>query len=242
MESLKELYEDAPLIEQALGYTFNDKTLLVTAFIHCSYVNEHRDIHFHNERLEFLGDSVIGMIIAEYLYRQFPEKPEGDLSSLRSRLVEASSCAAYLEKLDVENFLRLGKGERQTNSRGKLSIHADLFEAVVGAIFVDGGVDAAKKFIFDKLHEEIDERIHSPADNWKALYQDLCQKHHHETPKYTVTGTSGPEHQKVFDVAVSLNDVVQGTGQGHSKKEAQQSAALKALQQQFPTSLENPCP
>ncbi len=234
MNPLQLLYQSTPQIEHALGYTFKDPNLLATAFIHSSYINENKEVAVHNERLEFLGDSVLGMLIADLLFRRFPDKPEGELSSLRSRLVEAPSCMAYLDKLGVETYLCLGKGERQANTRGRQSILADLFEAIVGAIYLDGGLEAVRSFLSDKLSGEIEQKIAAPTENWKALYQDLCQKQFQVTPKYTITSTSGPEHNKIFEVAVTVHGETQGTGQGHSKKEAEQLAALDALHQHFP--------
>lgn len=218
-----------PKIEERLGYKFNDKSLLSLAFIHRSYINEHREILCHNERLEFLGDSILGMIMAEYLYVNFPKTPEGELSFLRSRLVEAPSCVLFVQKLDLSKHLLLGKGERMNDGRGRESILADLFEAIIGAIYLDGGITAARKFIFDNFSTEIEQIIQTPLMNWKATLQDHCQKKYQATPTYTVLEESGPDHHKLFKVLVTINDTDLGIGQGSSKKEAQQAAAADAL-------------
>lgn len=229
MNNIEDVIRNASTIEAKIDYTFKDKSILALAFIHRSYVNENRDVSQHNERLEFLGDSVLGMIIAEYLYRFLPETPEGDLSYLRSRLVEAGSCVAYIQKLDVDGYLLLGKGERMNDGRGRDTILADLFEAIIGAIYLDGGLEAAKRFIFKNFAREIDEILKTPLRNWKALLQDYCQKKYQKTPMYKVFSETGPDHSKHFKIIVYVDDIELGHGEGASKKAAQQSAAANAL-------------
>ena len=229
MNAIDKLIENALTIEAKLGYTFQDRSLLALAFIHRSFINEHREVIQHNERLEFLGDSVLGMLIAEYLYRYLPSTPEGELSYLRSRLVEASSCFAYVEKLQIEQYVMLGKGERLNDGRGRDSILADLFEAIIGAIYLDGGIEAARRFLFKNFSPEIDAILKMPLRNWKALLQDFCQKMYQTTPIYKVLNESGPDHSKRFKISVYLNDEEMGCGEGGSKKEAQQAAAADAM-------------
>ena len=229
MNAIEELLKNAPMIESKIGYAFHDRSILALAFVHRSFINENRDIAQHNERLEFLGDSVLGLLIAEYLYRYLPSNPEGDLSYLRSRLVEASSCVAYIQKLDLEKHLLLGKGERMNDGRGRDSILADLFEAIIGAIFIDGGIEAAKEFLFKNFSHEIDEILKTPLRNWKALLQDYCQKKYQHPPVYKVLSESGPDHSKIFKISVCIDDRELGNGEGPSKKEAQQAAAADAL-------------
>lgn len=229
MNTLEDIYHNAQEIESKIGYTFKDRSLLALAFIHRSFINENRGITEHNERLEFLGDSVLGMLAAEHLYRTMPTTPEGDLSFLRSRLVEATSCVTYVLKLDIEKYVLLGRGERISNGRGRESILADLFEAVVGAIYLDGGLEAARSFFFTKFNEEIAGILHKPIHNWKALLQDYCQKKYQRAPTYKLDEEAGPDHSKIFNISVSINDVLIGQGQGGSKKEAQQAAAADAL-------------
>jgi ribonuclease III len=229
MHSIKTLLQNAESIEAKLGYFFKNRDLLALAFIHRSYVNEHREVSEHNERLEFLGDSVLGLIIAEYLFLTLPETPEGQLSYLRSRLVEASTCVTYVQKLDIESFLLLGKGEKLNYGRGRTTILADLFEAIIGAIYLDGGIEPAKLFLFNNFSSEIKEILDHPLLNWKALLQDWCQKNYGYPPDYQVVDETGPDHSKQFQVNVSINQRQLGKGKGASKKEAQQAAAEDAL-------------
>ena len=229
MNELQQLIMQVSAIESKLGYSFKDKALLALAFVHRSYINEHREVTSHNERLEFLGDSILGLIMAEYLYRHFPNTPEGELSFLRSRLVEAPSCIQYVQKLDLGKFLLLGKGERMNDGRGRESILSDLFEAIIGAIYLDGGLEAAKTFIFENFSAEIEKIIQTPLRNWKATLQDYCQKKYQATPLYTVLSELGPDHHKIFKISVKINHEELGIGEGSSKKEAQQAAAADAL-------------
>lgn len=229
MHTFDDLKAALPLIEDRLKYSFKDRDLLILAFVHRSYINEHKDIPQHNERLEFLGDSILGLLIAEYLYRKMPATPEGDLSYLRSRLVEASSCVAYVQKLGIADHLLLGRGERMNDGRGRESILSDLFEAIIGAIYLDGGCDAAKQFLFGNFSEEIDATVKMPLSNWKALLQDFCQKKYQHPPVYVVIDESGPDHSKNFTIAVHIDDKEWGRGSGASKKEAQQLAAADAI-------------
>ena len=234
MKAIEDILQKAPEIEGRLGYNFTDRSLLALAFVHRSYVNENKDASEHNERLEFLGDSILGMLVAEYLYRYLPGTPEGELSHLRSRLVEASSCVQYVQQLEVEKYLLLGKGERMNDGRGRESILADLLEAIIGAIFLDGGLPAAKAFLFKNFSTKIDAILKTPLKNWKALLQDFCQKNYQQTPQYVVLEAKGPDHSKIFKVAVVINNKEMGAGAGASKKEAQQAAAEAALHALIP--------
>lgn len=230
MNSLEKLYKDIAAIEELLGYVFADKQLLTLAFVHRSYVNENKElIREHNERLEFLGDSVLGLLVADYLYNYLPTNTEGDLSHLRSRLVEGACCVLFINKLNIERFLLLGKGERRNDGRGRGSILADLFEAIIGAIYLDGGIGAASRFFFGHFQNEIEGILKEPLRNWKAELQDYSQKKIQETPLYKVISETGPDHSKVFLVSVWINDQEVGRGEGASKKEAQQEAAKQAL-------------
>ncbi|CCB90626.1 Ribonuclease 3 [Waddlia chondrophila 2032/99] len=229
MNDLKELLSLSSEIEAKIGHTFKDKQLLSLAFTHRSYINENNDAHEHNERLEYLGDSILGFLIAEYLYKYLPNTPEGELSYLRSRLVEASSCVIYVQKLDLEQYLLLGKGEQMNDGRGRDSILADLFESLIGAIYLDGGMDAARLFLFKNFSKEIEEILKTPICNWKAQLQDYCQKKYRHPPLYKVVSESGPDHQKIFTISVLINNQEVGHGEGPSKKEAQQAAAKDAF-------------
>ena len=227
------LLQSASLIEKKIGYSFKDRSLLVLAFIHRSFVNENREIDLHNERLEFLGDSVLGMVMAEYLYRQLPNHPEGELSYLRSRLVEATSCVNYMLKLEIDSYILLGKGERMSGGRGRETILADLFEAIIGAIYLDGGIEAAKNFILKNFSQQIQSILETPERNWKALLQDFCQKKFQKTPHYHVVSEEGPDHSKMFKITVVVEHTELGSGIGASKKIAQQAAAADALSRIF---------
>jgi ribonuclease-3 len=229
--SIDQLKKALPLLEAKLGHTFYDKDLLLTAFLHRSYLNEHKEIILnHNERLEFLGDTVLGLIASELLYLRFPHYKEGDLSFLRSRLVDANSCVAYLKTLDLDAYILLGKGERMNDGRGRDSILADLFEALIGAIYLDGGYEPSKRFFLDHFTSEIEAIIETPVSNYKALLQDYAQKNFQQQPLYQVLKEEGPDHSKLFEVAVLVNDQILGIGTGSSKKEAQQEAARSAVE------------
>jgi len=230
MSDLETIQAKTREIESKIGYIFEDKQLLVLALTHRSFVNENRDVvDEHNERLEFLGDSILGLIISEYLYRYLPKTPEGELSYLRSRLVEAASCVSYVQQLGMENYILLGKGEQLNDGRGRESILADLFEALVGAIFLDGGLEPAKRFIFQNFSGRINEIMKRSDHNWKALLQDYSQKNFREPPHYVVVEESGPDHSKTFVISVKIQNEEMGRGTGSSKKEAQQLAAEEAL-------------
>ncbi len=230
MNPIEDLLDKAPVIEQKLGYSFLDKKLLVLSFVHRSFFNEHRNlVEQHNERLEFLGDSVLGLMISDYLYAHLPNEPEGYLSHLRSHIVESGSCAQLLGQLDVAGYVLLGKGERMNDGRGRETIIADLFEALIGAIYLDGGMDAAKQFFFSHFSAKIEEHLKQPLRNWKAELQDYSQKKYQKPPVYKVSKESGPDHSKIFHVIACIDDVDIGEGTGSSKKEAEMAAAEDAL-------------
>ena len=219
-----------PCIEETLGMSFENKDLLMLAFVHRSFVNEHRDlIDQHNERLEFLGDSVLGLVMADYLYRRLPTYPEGCLSQLRSRLVDATACAHFLQKLQLGEYILLGKGEQISEGHMKSSILADAFEAIIGAMYLDGGVVVVRSFIACHFEQEIEEAIAEPSRNYKAELQDYSQKKFQKPPAYRVIDESGPDHAKIFHVVVSIDNQDLGAGSGSSKKEAEQRAAFEAL-------------
>lgn len=230
MTTLIQLKINIPIIEEKIGYKFTDKALLELAFIHRSFANENRFImKDHNERLEFLGDAILGLIISDFLYLTLPNHPEGELSYLRSRLVEASSCARYVQKLSLERFLLMGKGESMNEGKGRSTILSDLFEALIGAIYLDGGIKSSKDFFFDHFKEDVFQTIEKPHRNWKAELQDYCQKNYQRPPEYIVLKEEGPDHLKVFLICVKLGEKELGRGKGSSKKEAEQDAAQSAV-------------
>lgn len=230
LNAVEELIARIPLIEEKIKYVFVNKQLLVLSFVHRSFFNEHRDlVQHHNERLEFLGDSVLGLMISDYLYAELPQEPEGFLSHLRSHIVEASSCAQLLNQLGIAQYVLLGRGERMNDGRGRETILADLFEALIGAIYLDAGIEAAKKFFFFHFTEKIQEYLRKPLRNWKAELQDYSQKKYQKPPSYKILKESGPDHSKMFHVIACIDEVEAGEGTGTSKKEAEQAAAEDAL-------------
>lgn len=216
-------------IEGRLAYSFKDKDLLKAAFTHRSYWNENPEEGKHNERLEFLGDSLLNMIITDYLYAHLPDENEGVLSHLRAQLVDKQACHEYLQELDCGNFLLVGRGELSQEGKGRFSMQANLFEAIVGAIYLDGGFDQVRQFVLRHFKKIIEKRLLSPEKNWKAELQDFAQKEFRITPTYTLIEESGPPHARHFRMAVWLEERCLAEGQGSSKKEAQAAAAKEAF-------------
>lgn len=218
-------------VQEKLHYSFADSDLLTLALTHRSFWNEHQQaVPGHNERLEFLGDAVLDIVISDYLYRRFPEMKEGDLSEKRSSLVDASACAGYLNHLGLEEAVLLGKGESVNHGKGRSSICADAFEALIGAIYLDGGLEEATRFFFYHFESILDETLGKGARNPKAELQDVVQRRFHETPVYEVIEETGPSHEKQFVVIVLVQGTQCGEGRGNSKKEAQNEAAYRALE------------
>jgi ribonuclease-3 len=229
-DPMKNLRASLAEIEEILGYTFENKEFLVLSFIHRSFINEYRREPLqHNERLEFLGDSVLGLVVAGYLYHRLPAHPEGELSQLRSRLVDANACARYLLGLELQEHILLGKGEKMSEGRSKPSILADTFEALLGAIYLDGGIGAVKRFLLLHFEKDFEAAIGTRGRNYKAELQDISQKQHQKAPVYKVIEEEGPDHAKIFHVMVYVGESEAGIGVGVSKKEAEQKAAFDAL-------------
>ncbi|MFN0065442.1 MAG: ribonuclease III [Chlamydiales bacterium] len=228
---MQNFFSQISAIEERLDIQFRDPHLLLLAFTHRSFWNENRDeVTEHNERLEFLGDSVLGLLIAEHLYTTLQEEDEGTLSQLRAQMVEARACAAYLQKLGLESYLLLGRGEQMNAGKGRESILADLFEALMGALFLDQGMESTKAFFLHHFIEDISAHLAMPMRNWKAELQDYCQKNHKITPLYEVLEESGPAHNRQFYVVVWVGEKKRGEGRGSSKKEAQAAAAQATLE------------
>lgn len=213
------------MFENNIKYTFKNKSLLELALTHSSYANESRVHIEYNERLEFLGDAVLQLVTSEKLYKENPNMPEGKMSKQRAALVCEDALANYSKQIDMGRFLLLGKGEENTGGRERPSILADAFEAVIGAIFLDGGIDNAKKFILRFLD---DKGLH--LQDYKTLLQEIIQKNPGERLSYVVVAEDGPDHNKSFTVEVKLNSNSIGTGFGKSKKAAEQQAAKEALE------------
>ncbi len=215
--------------EAIIGYTFNNKNLIHTALSHSSYANERRQAGGSNERLEFLGDSVLSIVVSDYLYKNL-NVPEGDLTKLRASLVCEKSLYVFAKKINLGNFILLGKGEENTGGRERPSILADAFEAVIAAIYLDGGFAPAAKHILRFMPEDIKTSKKPVFDDFKTLLQEIVQKNPEEKVEYVLIGEEGPDHNKRFVVEVCLNSQVIGKGKGKSKKEAEQLAAKEALE------------
>ena len=217
-------------LEAAIGYRFRDIQLLRSAVTHSSYANErwHNSL-LSNERLEFLGDSVLGMLVAEYLFRNFPNRPEGELTRMRADMVCEKTLAAAANRIGLGSHLLLGHGEEQGGGRMRESILADAMESVIAASFLDGGIEAALKIVQQFILVEVPvTKLHN-AD-YKTQLQELVQQKKNQVLTYNLAGQSGPDHDKKFDVEVSLNGTVVGCGSGSSKKRAEQDAAKAALE------------
>ncbi len=218
-------------LEKKLNYTFRDPGLLGEALSHSSYANEHRSAGLRsNERLEFLGDSVLGFVTAEFLFLQHPDLPEGDLTRIRAALVCEQSLYEVARKLDLGRYLKLGRGEEAGGGRERTSILADATEAVFAAVYLDGGIGAASTLIHRVLLDaEKEEVVEERRRDYKTVLQELVQRQADQVLTYRMIGEEGPDHDKTFLAEVLLNGTQVGTGSGHSKKEAEQSAAKAAL-------------
>lgn len=215
-------------LEDLINYKFNDRSLMVEALTHSSYANERHDGTACNERMEFLGDAVLSIVTAEYLYEKFPNLPEGKLSKLRSSLVCTQSLSNFARKIELGSFLLLGKGEMASGGADRPSILEDAFEALIAAIYLDGGIEPAKKHILRFLEFEIKNQQTGFRD-YKTALQEVVQQNPDEILNYFLVGESGPDHDKRFEVEVHLNSNVIGKGVGRSKKQAEQESAREAL-------------
>ena len=215
-------------LEEKLGYTFQDKFLLENALTHSSCANESKGRLHSNERLEFLGDSILGMVVAEHLYRNHPDLPEGELTRTRAALVCEESLVEVAHDLGLGDYLKLGKGEEAGGGRTRPSIRADAVEAVLAAVYLDGGIGSARKIIQKYILSREIEGLNSQRD-YKTALQELIQRESGQSLKYRLTGSEGPDHDKRFFVEVDLNGQPVGAGKGHSKKEAEQMAAKAAI-------------
>ena len=224
-------------LEKAIGYRFKNISLLQNALAHSSYANErwHNSL-MSNERLEFLGDSILGMTVADYLYRTFPDRPEGELTRMRADMVCERTLASVANRIGLGQHLLLGHGEEQGGGRGRESILADAVESVIAACYLDGGFEAAAGFIKTFILCQVPVKQLHNADH-KTNLQELVQRKKNQVLTYTLVGESGPDHDKQFMVEVSLNGTVVGSGTGRSKKKAEQMAAQAAIEKLFPNSI-----
>jgi ribonuclease-3 len=222
---------DIPTTETALNLEFTNKALLQRALTHRSYLNENPDYPLEdNERLEFLGDAVLDFITGEYLYHRFPEMAEGRLTNLRSALVRTERLAHYAVQLNLGEFLFLGRGEEDSGGRKRPAILCDAFEALIGALYLDQGIEAVQKFVQKIIEPSLVEILASDADkDAKSQLQEIAQSHFQLTPTYRTIKEQGPDHAKEFTVEAVIGDKIYGVGEGFSKQSAAQAAAQRAL-------------
>lgn len=223
---------DFSAFEQRIGKTFRDKRLIETAFTHRSYLNENRRPGAeHNERLEFLGDAVLELVVTEFLFAKYPTKPEGDLTAYRAALVNTQSISAAAQVLGMNEFMLLSKGEARDTGRARQIILANAFEALIGALYLDQGYEAAKDLIASQLFAKADEVVEKKLwQDAKSRFQELVQERQSVTPTYQLLDQTGPDHDKRFVVGAYIGNERVATGEGRSKQEAEQDAAQKAIQ------------
>lgn len=217
--------------EKKIDIQFKDKGLLLLALTHRSYVNEHKDVNEHNERLEFLGDAVLELITSDYLFQNFPKRPEGDLTSFRAALVRTESLAQTAQDIGIGDNLRLSKGEEDTGGRTKSYLLANAFEAVIGAIYLDQGYEKAREFVTRYLLNKLGKIVENRLDiDSKTKIQELAQAKYKVTPSYEVVEEEGPDHDKRFTVVVKINEKEIGKGSGTSKQKAEEEAATNGIE------------
>ncbi len=215
--------------ENKIGYTFKNKELLHEALSHSSYANEVKRGRHSNERLEFLGDSVLSIVVSKHLFTHFKHLPEGELTKIRASLVCEKALFEFSKKIDLGKHILLGKGEENSGGRERPSIVSDAFEAVIAAVFLDGGMEAAEKYVLSFIPKNIEATGSKSLHDYKTMLQEIIQKNPEERVEYVLADQTGPDHDRKFVVQVRLNSNVIGTGEGHSKKHAEQAAACEAL-------------
>lgn len=216
-------------LEEKIHYQFKDKKILTEALSHSSYANENKRNRRSNERLEFLGDSVLSIVVSQYLFEHFSHLPEGELTKIRASLVCEKSLHIFAKQIDLGKYLLLGKGEENTGGRERPSILADAFEALIAAIFLDGGLETARAHILRFIPEDVEAQRHAAFNDYKTILQEVIQQNPEEKVEYVIVDQTGPDHNKAFTVNVCLNSNIIGIGTGKSKKEAEQMAAREAL-------------
>ena len=225
----KALTERLAAFEEKIGYTFKNKNLLHEALSHSSYANECKKGRNSNERLEFLGDSVLSIVISEHLFNHFKHLPEGDLTKIRASLVCEKALFEFSKQISLGEFILLGKGEENTGGRTRPSIVSDAFEAVIAAVFLDGGMESAREYVLGFIPKDLDKNSAKKLQDYKTILQEIIQRNPEEKVEYVLRSQSGPDHDRHFVVEVCLNTNVIGHGEGHSKKQAEQQAAKEAL-------------
>ncbi len=221
--------ENVEELEKEMGYKFKDRELLRHALSHSSYANEKRSSTGSNERLEFLGDSVLSLVVSEHLFTHLKDVAEGELTKMRASLVCEKSLFKFAQRIHLGEYILLGKGEDNTGGRTRPSIVSDAFEAVIAAVYLDGGMEAVRNYIISFLPPELSRGKKIIFSDFKTALQEVVQKNPEEKVCYVLISEDGPDHDKVFVVEVRLNSQVIGRGKGHSKKEAEQLAAKEAL-------------
>lgn len=225
----KALTERLAAFEEKIGYTFKNKNLLHEALSHSSYANECKKGRNSNERLEFLGDSVLSIVISEHLFNHFKHLPEGDLTKIRASLVCEKALFEFSKQISLGEFILLGKGEENTGGRTRPSIVSDAFEAVIAAVFLDGGMESAREYVLGFIPKDLDKNSAKKLQDYKTILQEIIQRNPEERVEYVLRSQSGPDHDRHFVVEVCLNTNIIGHGEGHSKKQAEQQAAKEAL-------------
>ena len=228
----RDIQSDLAKLQTLLNVQFSDTTVLLSAVTHRSYLNEHREATWdHNERLEFLGDAVLELVVTDHLFQKYPEKPEGELTAVRAALVNTVSLSGAAEELGVNSYLLMSKGEAKDVGRARQYILANAFEACIGAIYVDQGYEAAKEFIAGRLFAKTDEIVRKRLwQDAKSRFQELAQEQVSITPTYETIAQDGPDHDRIFTVGVYLRHDLIAEGRGRSKQEAEQQAAEKAIE------------
>ena len=221
---------DLSILEENLGYKFNNIKFLEIGITHSSFANETREHVPYNERQEFLGDAVLSIIVSDYIFENYTKLPEGELTKLRASLVCEKSLCGFSNELELGSFLRLGHGEELMGGRERPSILADAFEAVLAAVYLDGGIEPATKIVLRFVKKALEHVENAPFKDYKTLLQEIVQKNPEESLSYVLVAESGPDHDKRFEVDVLLNSNVIGHGLGKSKKAAEQHAAKEALE------------
>lgn len=225
-------YKDPCILERIIGYEFADKSLLENALTHSSYCNEKRtsgNAPSSNERLEFLGDSVLSIVVSDYIYKNYSSFDEGDLTKVRAAVVCEKTLAGFARDIDLGSFIKLGHGEIVTNGRSRPSILSDAFEALIAAVYLDGGIEKAEKFILPRIINAIRKTMKKGNEDYKSRLQQIAQETPEEILEYVLVDEKGPDHERIFTMEARLNSNVLGVGVGHSKREAEQMAAKEAL-------------
>lgn len=232
MESDQTITETPQELMDRVHIRFNDVLLLTRALTHRSYLNEHPDALEDNERLEFLGDAVLDFLVGEWLYNRFPEMEEGELTQMRSALVQTNQLSVFTKQLEMEKAIRLGKGETKSGGNYRNTLLCDVFEAFIGALFLDKGMDEVKTFVYPLLEEAAVEIIENHKnEDPKSKLQEWAQANGYLPPKYSTTNVQGPDHAKVFEIEVKINNKILGNGVAKSKQSAEKLAAQNALKQ-----------